>query len=64
LVNYFSPTGAGGGGAGLVDEAEHDADIVPLECMEEVEEIAVGELRSAFHALQATKTRTWLRLRR
>jgi hypothetical protein len=48
----------------LVDEAEHDADIVPLECMEEVEEIAVGELRSAFHALQATKTRTWLRLRR
>jgi hypothetical protein len=29
----------------LVDEAEHDADIVPLAGMEEVEEIAVGEFR-------------------
>jgi FAD/FMN-containing dehydrogenase len=37
--------GARGGGAGLVDEAEHDADVVSLAGVEEVEEVAVGEFR-------------------
>ena len=37
--------GGRGDGARLVDEAQHDADVVSLAGVQEVEEIAVGELR-------------------